>query len=194
MSFNFGLQSSKHKFSLQLYFDDIHGYFVKKSVLKTDYQNGKSVWLLSIMTSILWQNPVSFCLIYISSFTRLTFLSFLFLCMLSQARSWRHSVTDKHKSTPIWTFAISYADTHTDTGMQALTLQHTHKQYHLLQLFPVAWDGTDTLSHSISVKPLSDNFSGYGDFRVGGKQYMSRSRWENKRGRGNEWCQWPKLV
>lgn len=150
------------------------------------------VWFLSVMTFILRQSQVSFCLIYISSFSQLTFLSFFFLCMLSQARSWRHSVTDKHKSTPIWTFAISYADAHTPT--QALTLQHTHKQYHLLQLFPVACDGTDTLSHSISVKLLSDIFSGYGGFRVGGKQYMSRSRWENKRGKGNEWCQWPKLV
>lgn len=54
--------------------------------------------------------------------------------------------------------------------MCRLSSVHTyvHKQFHLLLLFPVACDGTDTLPHLINIKTLSDIFSRDGGFRVRG--------------------------
>lgn len=74
--------------------------------------------------------------------------------------------------------AILYASTHACAHTHSHV--HSHKQVHLLLLFPVVCDKTDTLSHLISVKPLCDIFSGDGGFRVGGwwMQNMSKSRWK----------------
>lgn len=126
------------------------------------------------ITVHLWQRLFFFCLTYL--LPAHPFIPFS-LYPAHSLRQYLDVTTRQHACTHIWTFAISHdnahactqtrAHTHAQMLALALTFQHTHKQFHLFLLFPVACDGTDTLSLLISVKPLSDIFSG--DVRQGGR-------------------------
>lgn len=112
------------------------------------------------------------------------------LCNLICPRSRTHTHTHALKA-------------HTHKGMlprvhaPGHTLTHTRKQFHLFPLFPVACDGTDTLSHLISVETIVWHLQWRWEVFQGGRLwdaiYKQKKTGEEGARSHEGWC-WPNVT